>query len=408
MLTRISFLLLAANSCIAQDNICSSETDRFGSIEQVFPTFSVPCPAVGDRVVVGLSYQVPPSKAAQLVTAVSHEGEMPIDGISVGRGSPFYEGLCEDVVDDWDGYFFHGEGKENCLDEDTIRLCTSVSQNSLDSIEFIDISVWNSGGCEGNLLFEAKVYEIGSDDRTEVNCLSEMEVICEDLPSGTAGPYFNSTAANIELATANVCETVYESSTGVDQLFPSLTVPCPAIGERVNAAMHFRNPLGGASSITVAARHEGKRPEAGISLGRSFDYDGDCDDLEPNFDDFFHKGEVDGIFCRDSLDGDSRLCEGGPITGPAFEENRIVFSVWNDGGCDGNLILEALVSPWAGGATTCLSGVELVCPVVNAGEGGPFYNATEEGEETPTSESTSLSLVDWKLSFLLMIVMRWM
>ena len=143
----------------------------------------------------------------------------------------------------------------------------------------------------------------------------------------------------------------------------------------------------------MTVSHDGENPTAGISYGYTLGDMGDfaddamCSELKANLDDFvFQRTHTEKVFtsCNKWSYGalEDEFCQSAGVGDAGTTENSVVISAWNDGGCEGNLIFNAVINdelpeePITLPASMCLAEITTVCPEVANGTGGEFYNST--------------------------------
>jgi len=124
--------------------------------------------------------------------------------------------------------------------------------------------------------------------------------------------------------------------------FPSLRLPCPAPNASLVVAVPFRLSSRGtdrsATGISVAVSHQGDDPAAGIDLEKIYDCDAPSSTFDSNF------GKVSNGFCGGtSLNSPGKVCWETMVNGDAMKNYTFLFRVTNNGGCEGDILVEALV-----------------------------------------------------------------
>ena len=184
----------------------------------------------------------------------------------------------------------------------------------------------------------------------------------------------------------------------------------------------------------LAVAHEGTAcPVAGISYGVTTVDIGEgtseftCDDMKTDLDDFtFDRVSGDDVRtgCRfwSGLSDVGGYCQSIGIGDAGNPESKMIVSVWNDGGCEGNLIFDAVLSDdpaseaaIASGepASVCLSGFSQICEDVDGGNSTGTFDPDRVCGEEDISAATNLSawyygtsmLFSFIAAFFLMLVL---
>lgn len=161
--------------------------------------------------------------------------------------------------------------------------------------------------------------------------------------------------------------------------FPSLELPCPSVGDKVFASMDFLLE-NGSYVVSVAASH-GINETDGIAMDWGFQT---LQDVERSFQntlstplicsEFFEEQEPSARTanggCGGKLATPSKLCDSTDYPTSLFGDTpsgssmvKHTFAVWNTGGCEGKLLLEANIRSSSGPLDViCLSGlVQYTC-----------------------------------------------
>lgn len=196
--------------------------------------------------------------------------------------------------------------------------------------------------------------------------------------------------------------------------FPSLKVPCPEVGKRVNVAYSFRKTMREISQdsmditksgIAMTVSHDGSNPVAGISYGYTITdlespEDFDCTDLKYNLTDFvFGITHTDDrlTFCSKhnggALSDEGGFCGSAGLGDAGTPEKTVVLSAWNDGGCEGEMevkavLRDALTEDFGVPPSNCLSPIVPICQVFNNGTGGEPYVPAEDDSGSADIKTT--------------------
>ena len=124
-----------------------------------------------------------------------------------------------------------------------------------------------------------------------------------------------------------------------------------------------------------------------------------CEDLSTNFEDIFfgrnHTEEV-RTFCERFTEGYlsdvGGFCSSAGLGDAVTPEKIIVLSAWNDGGCEGNMEIKAVLQDSLSQdlslpPSECLSGIVPICQEVTSGTGGPPFDPNVTG--TPCDSAGS-------------------
>eukprot|EP00529_Nitzschia_sp_RCC80_P032364 CAMPEP_0113480888 /NCGR_PEP_ID=MMETSP0014_2-20120614/22113_1 /TAXON_ID=2857 /ORGANISM="Nitzschia sp." /LENGTH=225 /DNA_ID=CAMNT_0000374343 /DNA_START=232 /DNA_END=906 /DNA_ORIENTATION=+ /assembly_acc=CAM_ASM_000159 len=165
--------------------------------------------------------------------------------------------------------------------------------------------------------------------------------------------------------------------------FGSVTIPCPAVGGGVAYSYSFtpQTIVGNEAyaSTMMSAFHDGDDPVDGIDIWSEafFKESRDCSGSDVvNFDPPPYSATAGNSLCSTPLSSPERLCGSFPITFFDYdgEPQKITYVVYNDGGCVGNLHLEAAIQDQGLisderflSVGTCVTGMENACA---AGAGG--------------------------------------
>ena len=319
----------------------------------------VPCPAVGEYSTATFGVKLPQpynvteflqsSPGVALGVAASHSGGA--NGIRlIGSKYTCHDQSCNVTAELEDAFWWTNVAildNSNCPDHlASDRLCfDEASSTSSNSRDIYTIVLWNEGGCEGDLNIEVSMKEDLSDEEDAwqpASCFSPL------LP--LLFPDDNSTV--MEAAEE-------ESSCGLDeeegiQYFPPITIPCPEVGKRIGANIHYRHPTAPGRFLptqyldfSMSAYHDNLTdPTSGILLHWA-SYGGEmesCEDMrEQNLsvDDFITTGETDKSWCFGDLQAPDKVCTGFKRAGESGEMRQEDVIILNTGGCVGNLTIEA-------------------------------------------------------------------
>jgi len=392
----------AQSTKLAEDTICTeTETDNRDNLIQYFPALTVPCPAVGDFVTTRFDFRFPvgpeeDSVATQVSVAVSHEGDNPVAGITMRETSFGMFDSCG--MNFHDDFFFVAEADETLCDgrlKDPSKLCSGVSFNgNQGSDDSVMVVIRNDGGCQGSLTFEMALRDLDQESiQVSSSCLSPMTVVCVDEPPvvdvceattfTTERETINSTSLDVKMPENSICtgETEFDKDGNPIHFFPSLTVPCPAVGEVTYVSYTHKLPTkAGEESIgvgkSIAVSHEGAEPGFGISLQ---EYSGlSCnEDFDTAF--FAFVGETSNSKCDGSLNSPCQMCVGSSrYAAPGSEDTNLV-GVRNEGGCVGELTFRVALTDLVEDldvSSACISPIQLAC---------------DEGESPPSAPGGSSS-----------------
>jgi len=343
----------------------------------------VTCPAIGEFVAASFTTRLPPptgiflqGTSGTVYAAASHSGGA--DGIHLIMGrrpSACAAGDCnitKEIEEDTRFASRGALGNEDC--PQVFRgagLCAeSPFVDDTGATTMFVVIVWNNGTCTGNLTIGAAVgpgpaASFRDEDDEPPTCNSPLALF--DVPDSEIA-YFEPEESICRLETERLFgETVTVS------YFPSLQIPCPAPGKQVAAMITYRLPTmpgrflpSTASQVSLSAFHEGSNPVAGIAVGWPAGRERECGYLAYNpVYNYFSVGEVNEYFCSGELNSPTKVCEGTSYYGYSGDLTQAVLVVYNEGGCEGSLTLEASLSEILDDDTIydniCISGLTSIC-----------------------------------------------
>lgn len=202
--------MVAQEPSVPEGSICTDAFQTFlnpgegdARLGQHFAPLTIPCPPTNDGTVFTFTYhhninEDEYSSATRVSIAVSHEGENPIDGISLwGAYGPesFQKSGCDQnplVKDETEFYQAKADNSE-CDDHLTSpsKICYGIQ--SLDNLnkgeEEAIFSVFNDGGCVGSMTVEASISDLNVPNTVPGKCLKEIQPLCSSSSAVGAHAY---------------------------------------------------------------------------------------------------------------------------------------------------------------------------------------------------------------------------
>jgi len=396
--------LLASSTPTAEPtplkNACmTSEDPRGGSTIYSYTPFLIPCPAVGQPFAASLVWRYAQggrrfqdSVATQLSLAASHDGPDRA-GIQVAQVSNCFEADCPLPATFEDAFFKGSVNNFNCRGGlvDPNKHCSGVSQNGQSgSSDMAVIMVWNTGTCEGNVLLEANLQDFGDslDLQDPSFCIGQMEAMNMANTDSPPPPLSDT-----------ICTTSSERQFGEDGIvstFPSLTLPCPAEGNSTVVYMQYVLPRSpgrflpnAASQVSVAVFHDGDDPTDGISMARETQFS-DCLELPTTVEDAFSSARTENGLCSVELDSEDKLCDGVSVNDKSGTTKQHAVVIWNDGGCEGNLTVEATIRDLSQDENTDWRSSRCFLALTEVCGGDETMMPTPRPTEVPTSMPTMM------------------
>jgi len=331
---------------ICTDTFIDSDT---GNLGQTFPSVTVPCPPANDSSLYKFSFRhnensEDTTTTTKLSMAASHQGSDPTAGLELWWETSPRCSSCKLEVPEFQ--VTASVSNADCFDSLNApnKLCADGTSFSFsnDEPEEIAFAIYNDGQCSGDMTLEVNMVDGNNDITQEGLCLEAITEFCDNPPPCVV--------TEEKIPKGSICTEPFISPLrdSLGQYFEPLKVPCPPVNDGAYFRFKYRHSENRdeetGTQVSAAASHEGENPTEGLTTWFVSSGPPSCGEAVEKKDSENFIGKVENPLCSGNLDDPNKNCDGiSFLQFTGAKEQEVLYAVHNDGGCVGNMTIEASI-----------------------------------------------------------------